>query len=103
MGQIELAKQAGAKVIELHTGAYANSWGNEKLIEQNLKRLKDALDFAHSIGLTVNAGHGINYINLGRLLKIGEFNELNIGHTIIARAIAVGIVQAVKEMKELLK
>lgn len=103
LGQIELAKQAGAKVIELHTGAYANSWGNEKLIEQNLKRLKEALDFAHSIGLTVNAGHGINYINLGRLLKIGEFNELNIGHTIIARAIAVGIVQAVKEMKELLK
>lgn len=101
--QIELAKEAGAKVIELHTGAYANAWGNEGLVEENLKRLKEALDFAHSIGLTVNAGHGINYLNIGRLLPIGSFNELNIGHTIIARAIAVGIVEAVREMKELLK
>lgn len=101
--QIELAKEAGAKVIELHTGAYANAWGNEKLVEENLRRLKEALDFAGSIGLTVNAGHGINYINAAGLLKIGTFNELNIGHTIIARAIAVGMVRAVAEMKELLK
>lgn len=102
LAQIKLAKQACAQVIELHTGAFANSWGDEALLNENLKKLKDALDYAHSIGLVVNAGHGINYANISKILPLGEFNEFNIGHTIIARALIVGIKNAVQEMKDLL-
>ncbi|MBQ2722882.1 MAG: pyridoxine 5'-phosphate synthase [Opitutales bacterium] len=101
--QIEIAKEIGAPTIELHTGAYANAWGNDVQKKIELERLAKASEFAKSIGLTVNSGHGINYQNVGELLQVADFNELNIGHTIISRALYVGIEKAVAEMKSLLK
>lgn len=99
--QIEYAKKIGAPVIELHTGAYANAW-QTPAFETEFKRISDAVEFAKSIGLTVNAGHGLNYVNVSKIVPLG-FNELNIGHTIIARSLTVGVEKAVREMKELLK
>ena len=100
--QIEFAKKIGAPVIELHTGAYANAWGNQQKRTEELIRLKKAAEFAKSIGLTVNSGHGINYQNVNELLNTFAFNELNIGHTIISRSLVVGIEKAVAEMKLLI-
>lgn len=101
--QIQIAKEIGAPTIELHTGAYANAWGNQEKKMAELGRLAKASEFAKSIGLVVNSGHGINYQNVGELLQVADFNELNIGHTIISRALYVGIEKAVAEMKSLLK
>lgn len=100
--QIEYAKKMNAPVIELHTGAYANAWGNKQKRLMELERLKRAAEFAKSIGLTVNSGHGINYQNVKELLGAFNFNELNIGHTIICRSLVVGIEKAVAEMKSLI-
>ncbi len=100
--QIERAKEMGAPVIELHTGAFANAWGDTQKRADELARLKRAAEFATSIGLTVNSGHGINYNNVGELQKVFSFNELNIGHSIICRSLVVGIEQAVAEMKALI-
>ena len=101
--QIEIAKAIGAPTIELHTGAYANAWGNDEQKKIELERIAKATEFAKSIGLIVNSGHGINYENVGELLQVADFNELNIGHTIISRSLYVGIEKAVAEMKALLK
>jgi pyridoxine 5-phosphate synthase len=87
-------------VIELHTGAYAEAEGQEQLDE--LERLKEAATYAHSIGLLVNAGHGLHYHNVEPIAEIPEFNELNIGHAIIARSLFVGLDQAVREMRDLM-
>ena len=100
--QIAAAKDIGAPVVELHTGAYANAWGDPKKRAAELERLKRAADFAREIGMAVNSGHGINYKNVVPLLRETSFNELNIGHSIICRAIAVGLPQAVSEMKALI-
>lgn len=100
--QIAAAKDIGAPVVELHTGAYANAWGDLKKRAAELERLKRAADFAREIGMTVNSGHGINYQNVVPLLRETSFNELNIGHSIICRALAVGLPQAVSEMKALI-
>lgn len=99
--QIEAAKTTGAEFIELHTGTYAGSAGKKQSGE--LKRLVSAAKFAHEIGLNVNAGHGIDYKNIEGILKIPYLQELNIGHSIISRAVIVGIINAVKEMLELMK
>lgn len=101
--QIEASKEIGAPVIELHTGAYANAWGNTQKFEAEFERIKSAVEFAKSIGLTVNAGHGLNYVNVSKILEIDGFNELNIGHTIVSRALVCGFEEAVRQMKELLK
>lgn len=98
--QIDAAKRAGAPVIELHTGAYADTDGQHQLDE--LERLKEAATYAHSIGLIVNAGHGLHYHNVEPIAEIPEFNELNIGHAIIARSLFVGLDQAVREMRDLM-
>ena len=90
-------------MVELHTGAYANAWKNPEKRRAELERISRAADFADSIGLVVNSGHGINYLNVRELLSAAKFNELNIGHTIISRAIIAGMENAVREMKELLK
>ncbi len=99
--QIERALEAGAPAVELHTGAYANAWGNPEALEAEFCRIRDAALFAASAGLIVNAGHGLNYLNVSRIAAIGVFGELNIGHTIIARALSCGIERAVSEMKGL--
>jgi pyridoxine 5-phosphate synthase len=98
--QIEAAKQAGAPVIELHTGAYAEALGAARARE--FERLRDAAQRAASMGLTVNAGHGLNYHNVEPIAAIAEIVELNIGHAIVARALFDGLPKAVRDMKDLM-
>ena len=93
--QIQAATESGASTIEHHTGEYANAVSAQKEFE----RLKKAADFAHSLGLKVNAGHGLNYQNVTAMTRLPYLEELNIGHSIVARAVFVGMKQAVKEMK----
>jgi pyridoxine 5-phosphate synthase len=99
--QIEAARRAGAPVIELHTGAYADAVGGARARE--FERLRSAAKLAASIGLTVNAGHGLNYHNVEPIAAIPEIIELNIGHSIIARSIIDGLAKAVGDMKELMR
>jgi pyridoxine 5-phosphate synthase len=99
--QIEAARHAGAPVIELHTGAYADANGSGRARE--FERLRTAAKFAASLGLTVNAGHGLNYHNVEPIAAIPEIIELNIGHSIVARAIIDGLAKAVRDMKDLMR
>jgi pyridoxine 5-phosphate synthase len=98
--QIETAKSIGAHGIEIHTGAYCNAAGAAR--EEELEAIVDASALARGLGLEVHGGHGLNYDNVLPIAKIPEMVELNIGHSIIARALFVGIAQAVQEMKQLL-
>ena len=98
--QIEGAARAGAPVVELHTGAYAQASGGGAATE--LERLRVAARLAASLGLTVHAGHGLNYHNVQPVAAIAEISELNIGHALIAHALFVGLPAAVREMKALL-
>ena len=98
--QIEAAQLAGAPVIELHTGRYAAAIGPDRAAE--LHRLRDGSRHAASLGLTVHAGHGLNYHNVQPVSAIPEIVELNIGHAIVARAVFQGLAQAVSEMKRLM-
>jgi pyridoxine 5-phosphate synthase len=88
-------------MIELHTGCFANAVGAERARE--VARLAEAAVLGQELGLQVNAGHGINYRNLAELFTIPHLVELNIGHSIVARALAVGLETAVREMAELMK
>lgn len=99
--QIAAAADCGVPVIELHTGAYANHQGSER--EAEFDRLLTAAEFASGLGLTVNAGHGLDYDNVTAIKTLPGLNELNIGHSIIARALFVGIAEAVAEMRALLQ
>jgi pyridoxine 5-phosphate synthase len=99
--QIESAAAVGAPVIELHTGAYAESAGAAQAAQ--LKRLEDSMRLATSLGLTVHAGHGLNYDNVQPVARLRDIVELNIGHAIIARALSVGLAVAVREMKTLMQ
>lgn len=94
--QLAAAAAAGADYVELHTGTYSNAAGEARAAE--LERLKQAAEFAHAAGLRVNAGHGIDYENIAGILTVPHLRELNIGHSIVGRAIMVGMVQAVREM-----
>lgn len=99
--QIDAAKRCRASTVELHTGKYAHAkTAAEKKTE--LERLIVAADYAHRLGLIVNAGHGLHYQNVEAIAAIPEINELNIGHSIIAHAVFVGMEQAVSEMKNLM-
>jgi pyridoxine 5-phosphate synthase len=99
--QIEAAARAGAPVVELHTGAYAEASGAAAATE--LERLRAATRLAASLGLTVHAGHGLNYHNVRPIAAVREIVELNIGHAIIAHAVFVGLSAAVREMKALMR
>ncbi len=99
--QIESSLAAGADMVELHTGVYSNLRRNEEL-QNEFYRLKEAADFAKSLGLKVAAGHGLNYFNVGKLCQVDSISELSIGHSIISRASLVGIERAVREMLELI-
>jgi len=100
--QISASARAGAGIVELHTGRYcdATTAGEQ---EAELKRLVDGARLAAERGLTVAAGHGLHYHNLDDVLAIPELVELNIGHSIVARAVMVGLVEAVREMRRLLE
>ena len=99
--QIDAALKAGAPVIELHTGAYADA---KNRIEQakELARIQNAARYAHSKGLQVNAGHGLNFHNVQAICQIPEIIELNIGHSIIAQAVFSGLGQTVADLKALM-
>ena len=99
--QVEAAKRAGAPAIELHTGAYAGAQGAPRARE--FERLRSAARIAASLGLAVNAGHGLDYHNVEPVAAIAEIVELNIGHAIIARAVFDGLAKAVREMKDLMR
>jgi pyridoxine 5-phosphate synthase len=98
--QIEAAREVGAYAIEIHTGSYCNVTGLER--EKERRAIMQAATFARNLGLEIHAGHGLDYDNVAPIAQIPEIVELNIGHSIIARAIIAGIEQAVREMKELL-
>jgi pyridoxine 5-phosphate synthase len=94
--QIEASRNLGAEMVELHTGAFANATGDAQRAE--LARIHEASVFAHGLGLQVNAGHGINYTNIALIRTVPHLVELNIGHSIVARAIFTGLDAAVREM-----
>lgn len=99
--QLDAAKALGAQVVELHTGTYCSHKG--AVAEAELQRLATAARYGHQIGLHVNAGHGLNYDNLPAFLQaVPHLDTLNIGHSIVARSVMVGMEQAVREMKALM-
>jgi pyridoxine 5-phosphate synthase len=95
---ISLAKQIGADMVEIHTGMYANAGGPKK--EKELTRVVNSVRDAFDIGLLVNAGHGLNYDNVSRIASIEGLRGLYIGHSIVSKAVLVGMERAVREMKE---
>lgn len=99
--QIDAAMAIGAPAIELHTGQYADALTPHDA-ERELKRIVEASEYAHSLGLRVNAGHGLHYGNVQAIARISPIVELNIGHAIVARALFAGLGNAVKEMKTLM-
>lgn len=100
--QVYAAPKTGAQFIELHTGQYSMAFGTPDETEE-FEKLREASRLAHALGLKVNAGHGLNYENVYRMKQIEDLYELNIGHSIIARSVFVGLEQAVNEMKNLIK
>lgn len=98
--QLDAAAAVGAPVVELHTGRYAETEGGEQLAE--LERVADAARYGQSLGLVINAGHGLHYQNVKAIARIGEIVELNIGHSIVSRAVFDGLGMAVAEMKRLM-
>tara|TARA_R100000027_G_scaffold6505_2_gene5134 strand:+ start:196 stop:972 length:777 start_codon:yes stop_codon:yes gene_type:complete len=97
--QIDLATELRAPVVELHTGAYAHQFGKPRQREE-WERLVSAAQRANRAEIIVNAGHGINYVNIAEVSRLPHLNELNIGHSILSRALYFGIEEAVREMKE---
>ena len=100
--QIEAAARCGSQFIELHTGAFAESFGDERERETELKRLVLGAGQANGLGLKVNAGHGLNYQNLPALFRVPHLVELNIGHSIVSRAIQTGLATAVRDLLKLM-
>ena len=99
--QIKASREIGAEDVELHTGRYANV-NNIAELDSEYQRLVSGAETAHQQKLLVNAGHGLTYINTQRICGLPHLRELNIGHSIVSRAIFVGISQAVREMKEII-
>ena len=100
--QIIAASKSGAPYIELHTGGYSEAFGKSNEESEFLK-LKSAAQLAQSLGLKVNAGHGLNYQNVSRIHEIPDIKELNIGHSIISKAVFIGLKHAIIEMQNLIK
>ena len=100
--QVRASAKTGAQFIEMHTGTYSEAFGTENE-EREFMNLKNSAALAQSLGLKVNAGHGLNYTNVKRMHEIPGLVELNIGHSIISRAIFTGLGEAVSEMNSLIK
>lgn len=98
--QIDAAAQVNAPVIEIHTGHYADYQGVQQ--QQEFERVKEGVLYAKSLGLSVNAGHGLHYHNVQPIAALTDIEELNIGHAIMAQALFTGLPQAVKDMKQLM-
>jgi pyridoxine 5-phosphate synthase len=100
--QIEAASRSGANTIEIHTGHYASNPDRDRC-DQELRRIRVAVDQGVAAGLQVNAGHGLNYHTVTAIARIPQIRELNIGHAIIARAVFTGLHEAVREMRRLIR
>ena len=100
--QIDSAGKIGARIIELHTGRYADAKGIQQK-ERSFSEMQWAVNYAKLQGLTVNAGHGLDYANVRRIAALNGIEELNIGYSIICKALYVGLYGAVKEMQQLIK
>ncbi len=98
--QLEAAVECGAPVVELHTGTYADAAGVRR--EEELQRIAHAAEYGDRLGLVINAGHGLNYDNVGDVAAIAQIAELNIGHAIVSRAVFDGLSVAVSKMKRLM-
>jgi len=99
--QLEASAKLGAPFVELHTGAYANAYfGSKRAVE--FERLRAGAVCGHQLGLAVNAGHGINYINIAEVRTLPHLHELNIGHSIVSRALFTGVDEAVRKMRALM-
>ena len=96
--QIALSAELRAPFVELHTGAYATAYHTSRRVAE-FERLQRGTTQAHALGLTVNAGHGINYVNIAEVRTLPHLHELNIGHSIVSRAVFTGVDEAVREMK----
>jgi pyridoxine 5-phosphate synthase len=99
--QIKAARNLGADFVELHTGEYANA-GTEQIMQEELEKIRSMSVAARKLGLRVSAGHGLNHFNVSPIASIPEVEELNIGHSLIGRALFVGISESVRTMKELI-
>jgi pyridoxine 5-phosphate synthase len=100
--QIDAAFSIGVNTVELHTGSYARAFGNRSATDE-FARMKAMVLYARRLGMVVNAGHGLNYENTRAIARIKGMNELNIGHAIMGRAVFVGLSQAVREMRTIIK
>lgn len=100
--QIKAAHSTGAEYVEIHTGSYAEAKKNS-IIEEQFQSILESVKLAKELGLGINAGHGLDYWNIKRLLTIKEIEEYNIGHSIISRAVITGLEKAVKDMVLLIK
>ena len=100
--QIDASRELKAGAIEIHTGCYADAKARPAR-SQELKKIREMARYAHGLGLLVNAGHGLDYQNTPDIARIPEIFELNIGHSIVSRAIATGLASAVKDMVLLCK
>jgi pyridoxine 5-phosphate synthase len=100
--QIDAAIKAGAPVVEFHTGRYADARNSAEQTDE-LARIRQAAAYAHSAGLQVNAGHGLNFANVEAICRIPEVVELNIGHALIAQALFSGLAKSVSDMKQLMR
>ena len=99
--QIIAARDVGAPVIELHTGAYADA-PNHAAHSHELARIAAGAELGQELGLVVNAGHGLNIHNVSEIAKLPQIRELNIGHALIAQAVFLGLPEAIKQMKEVM-
>jgi pyridoxine 5-phosphate synthase len=100
--QVKVSSQCGADIVEIHTGHYAES-RTDKEADERFVRIVAAVESAHDQGLSISAGHGLNYINIKRFGELPQITEYSIGHSIVARAVLVGIDRAVREMIELIR
>jgi len=100
--QLKASLEAGAQFVELHTGSYANAVG-EEAVGRELEKLMTAAERGKELGLRINAGHGLNYLNVKQVLPLPNLEELHIGHSIISRAVFVGLDRAVREMTALIR
>jgi pyridoxine 5-phosphate synthase len=101
-GQVEAAHRCGGDIVEIHTGHYAEARSEQEAAER-FQRIVNAVKVADDLGLDISAGHGLNYININRFCSLPEIREYSIGHSIVARAVLVGIERAVREMVELVR
>ena len=100
--QLEASAEIGSPWVELHTGSFARAWYDEKKREEELNTLKQGMKFGLSLGLRINAGHGINYHNVIGAKELNQVYEFNIGHSIISRSVTHGLTEAVKTMRRML-